>query len=171
MSKEAENQYGSLNATEAEAFVKYGGKRILDYSRKEIQELRKYAEEGHWSWSALGSIAGILITLNGLLGFVDSITDLSPILAVLNIYVFFFGILLVILERKDFSFTKDIQKLIKSEALFLYRPYGRGTLYIFLGALVACKGNLFNLILGLAVRYVMDPFRLNSGPRSKSYFQ
>ena len=39
--------------------------------------------------------------------------------------------------------------LIRREALFLYRPYGRALAYVFVGLLVMCKGGFLGFFVGL----------------------
>ena len=99
----------------------------------------------------LGLIAGLLLMANGFLSFAFEITNLSPIMAILNVYIFLFGAVLVILEYKDQTYTKFLLDYVKKDAYFLYRPYGRGAFYTFLGTLLVCKGGLISPITGLFV--------------------
>lgn len=44
--------------------------------------------------------------------------------------------------------------MLRKEALFLYRPYGRASFYFFVGLLVFSQGGYFGLVVGLYVMAV-----------------
>jgi len=118
-----------------------------------LKELQKYVDEGHYSWKAFGLIAGVLLVMNGFLSFAYEIMALSPLMAILNVYLIIFGVILIVLEYKEKTFTKRFCDIIRKEALFLSRPYGRGAFYTFCGTLLVCKGGLFSFsfIIGLFI--------------------
>jgi len=149
-------KYGSIpsevDVEKAQKFVTVNANKALVFSKEKLLELKKYADDGNWTWRALGFIAGNLLIVNGFLSFCYEITSLSPLMAILNIYLILFGAIFVILEYKDKACTSRFQEYLKTEALFLYRPYGRGAFYTFCGTLLVCKGGIISTIIGLGVR-------------------
>ena len=89
--------------------------------------------------------------LNGFLSIFSALTSLSPLMALLNVYVFFFGAIGTMLEYKDQTLTKKYIDMIKKEMHILYLPYGRGAFYIFCGALLFAKGGILSMITGIFV--------------------
>lgn len=87
--------------------------------------------------------------LNGVLSFLGSLT--SPLMAILNIYLAFFGVIGAMLEYKDQTITKKYIDIIRREMHILYLPYGRGAFYVFCGALLFAKGGIISMISGLCV--------------------
>lgn len=114
-------------------------------------QLRKYAEEGNWTWKVLGFIAGLLMMANGVLSFLVELTSLSPLMAVLDIYMFCFGLICVLLEYKEQALTQKYINIIRREALFLYKPYGRGAFYMLCGSILLAKGGILSPLIGLFV--------------------
>ena len=88
------------------------------------------------------------------LGFFDSILYLSPFTAVLNLYIICFGIIAILLENKEYFLTKKYRDIIKTEARFLDKPYGRAAFYFFVGILLVAKGGLFGLLVGLYTSFI-----------------
>lgn len=119
--------------------------------RSKFLELRKYAEEGNWSWRVLGFIAGLLVMWLSIMSILTNLISLSPFRAVLNIYLFFFGLAACLLEFKERTLTVTYLTVLQREALFLTRPYGRAAFYFFLGLLIVSIGGLLNLIVGAYV--------------------
>ena len=87
--------------------------------------------------------------LLALLSIGSNFFGLSPFKAVLDLYLFLFGLLACVLEFKERVFTLKYLEIIKKEALFLYRPYGRAAFYFFIGLLVISQGGLLGLLVGL----------------------
>jgi hypothetical protein len=72
----------------------------IAYSKEKYKVLLKYAQDGHWTWRVLASISALLIILSNLLGLLSNFFGLSPIDAMLNIYLLIFGSLMLALEYK-----------------------------------------------------------------------
>lgn len=140
--------YGSVTNEELQEFVTKRGNQLLGYSKQKVLELKKYADDGNWSWRVAGLFAGIAIMLYAAMSFLAHLTGLSPATAVIDIYLFIFGLSAVLLEFKDQTFTKRGLEILKREALFLYRPYGRALFYVFVGVLILATGGLLGLLIG-----------------------
>lgn len=126
----------------------------MDYSRAKLTELEKYAETGDWSWTAGANLAGALMIVTSSLGFFDSILYLSPFTAVLNLYIICFGVIAILLENKEYFLTKKYRDIIKTEARFLDKPYGRAGFYFFVGILLVAKGGLLGFLVGLYTSFI-----------------
>lgn len=142
------DQYGSLVDDQTKSLLKARGNEALGYSKQKMLELKKYAEDGNWSWKVAGFIGGLMIIGVSLMSIMSNLFGLSPFRAVLNIYLFFFGLSMCIMEFKEKALTQQYLDLIKREALFLYHPYGRAAFYFFVGILIACEGGLLGLLVG-----------------------
>ena len=116
--------------------------------QSELQKLKKAADEGEYSWTVASVLAGVLLCVSGFFGMASSVVYLSPFSFVLNLYITAFGAIFIVLEYKQKFFTKQYLSLLRSEALFLTRPYGRALFYVFVGVLVVCSGGLLNLLIG-----------------------
>mmetsp|Transcript_6355 Transcript_6355/g.6571 ORF Transcript_6355/g.6571 Transcript_6355/m.6571 type:complete len:255 (-) Transcript_6355:46-810(-) len=145
------DKYGALDLEEATNFAKEHGAVLLDEARSKLREFQKICEDGRYTWKVFGLIAGILLVVNALLGFTSQVLSLSPLMAILNLYMLLFGLILIALEYKDKTYTIRFINIIRKESFFLTRPYGRGAFYTFCGTLLICKGGLVNLIMGLFI--------------------
>ena len=74
---------------------------------------------------------------------------MSPLSAVLNIYLFLFGLVSSILEYKEKLMTERYIAILRREALFLSRPYGRAAFYVFVGLLILCQGGILQFLIGI----------------------
>ena len=83
------------------------------------------------------------------MSFFSKIFSLSPLSAALDIYIFFGGLIAITLELKEKVFTQKYMDVLKREALFLTRPYGRAGFYFFIGILLSCQGGILSIVGGL----------------------
>lgn len=141
--------YGSITSEEMQQFVSKHGNEFLGYSKQKLLEMKKYADEGNYSWKVAGGIAGAAIMFHAATSCLAHALTLSPATAVIDIYLFLFGLFACILEFKEQSFTKRGLDMLKREALFLYRPYGRASFYFFVGVLVLATGGMQGFLIGL----------------------
>jgi hypothetical protein len=147
-SKPSSKLYGSISAEEAQHIAGSIGNTALTEANLKLQELKKYAEEGQWTWKIAGFFAGLLIVITSSLGLLSNFFGLSFFTALLDVYAIGFGALACVLEYKDVLLTASAREVIRREALFLYRPYGRAAFYFFIGLLMVAKGGLLGFIVG-----------------------
>lgn len=140
--------YGSVSREEAQALIEQGAEIVLTEAAYRYKDLKEYAEEGHWTWKILGSIAGLAILTVSVFSFISNFFRLSPVGALLDIYLAAFGALACLLEFKHLSMTWEFRAIVHREALFLYRPYGRAAFYFFVGLLEIANGGLLGVIVG-----------------------
>jgi hypothetical protein len=141
--------YGSVIANEAKSFLDAHGQEIYGYSQQQFAAMKKYAEDGNWTWKIAGLGASIGIVVISVLSFMSHFLGFAPFSAVIDVYLIAIGLALGILEYKSQVFTESYLKTLKKEALFLYRPYGRAAVYFFVGILFVAYSGLFGKILGL----------------------
>ena len=114
-----------------------------------MQRLKTYADEGEYSWKVLGLFASIGIMLVSFLSLAGHFFTLSFTKFVLDIYLFAFGACLAVMECKTTFLSEPVLVAIRREALFLYRPYGRAAMYIFVGLLTATIGGWLGFLVGI----------------------
>lgn len=157
LSGNSKDKYSALDANTLNKVLE-SGEAIKDQAynigKQKFLELKKYAEEGSYTWKVLGFIAGGLLMSVAFLDFFSHIFSLSPFAAILDIYIFFFGAVAVMLEFKDQFLTKRYIEMIRKEAFFLYKPYGRAAFYSFVGVLLIAKGGILDFIVGLYTLFV-----------------
>jgi hypothetical protein len=124
------------------------------HSENKITELKKYIEEGDYSWRILGGLAGLITVAFALMNFISNFFSLDALHAIINIYLFFGGLISVILENKNKTFTAKYLAILRREALFLYKPYGRAGFYFLLGTMLACAGGWLSFLAGVCVAVV-----------------
>jgi hypothetical protein len=115
---------------------------------RQLREGRDKLEKGDVSWKYASVLAGGMLCLVSFLGLASSIMSLSPMKAVLHLYIFAFGVIFLVLEYPDSYLPRDYVVSLKTEALFLTKAYGRAVFYFFVGLLVSCIGGLLNLVVG-----------------------
>jgi hypothetical protein len=143
--------YGSVLTEENKNIAINAGSYAYSETAIKLKELKDYAEKEHWTWRVAGLIAGLLLVSTSLLSLVSHLFGLSPISMLLDVYVLLFGIVLCILECKDLLLPETVRATIKREALFLYRPYGRGAFYLFVGLLLIARGSIISMLSGFYV--------------------
>jgi len=126
-----------------------GANNVMNMTRDKLNAIVQYAEEGDFSWKVLGMMGGLAMIFFGATSFLGDILFFNYFGAVIDIYVFFFGILAVILEYKDSLLPQRYIDSLKIEAKFIYKPYGRAVLYIFFGVLLISQGKITFLATGL----------------------
>eukprot|EP01038_Epipyxis_sp_PR26KG_P009408 gene9408-12669_t len=144
--------YGAVNTEEASKFLSDKSALVMGVGKQKLLELKKYAEDGNYTWKVLGFIAGIVICITSLLSLLSHI--LAPFNAIMDVYLLGFGLLACLLEFKDRLLTQKYLDLIKQQALFLYRPYGRAAFYFFIGVLIVARGGLIGFVAGFYVATV-----------------
>lgn len=123
--------------------------KALEFGRKEINEIVKYAEEGDWTWKLLGMFGGLAMMGVGGLTFMGDFFLFNYFGAILDVYIILFGLLTVVLEYKDSILPKSWVEQIKVEARFVYKPYGRAVLYMFFGVLLVSQEKFLYTCIGL----------------------
>jgi hypothetical protein len=143
------SMYGTVTSEEAVGIARGAGSAALAHAKVKLQELKVYAEEGNWTWKIAGFFAGLAIVVTNALSLLSHFFGLSPFAALLDVYAIVFGLIFCALEYKETFMTARARAVIRREALFLYRPYGRAAFYFFVGLLLIAKSGLINFIVGI----------------------
>jgi len=112
----------------------------------ELNNIKEFCENGHWSWRVLGFLGGVGMFVAGLLEFLTHLLGIlngtfdGAFYAVLDLYILAFGALAAVLEYKDSLIPKEYAKELKMDMLFLYKPYGRAFIFVLFGFLMFCQG-------------------------------
>lgn len=146
--KVAAGNYGSVPSSEARLLLERTVDVALTEAAYKYKELKEYAEEGNWTWRVGGFIAGLSITTVSVFSFIANFFTLSPLGALMDVYLIAFGLLACALEFKHVAMTAEFRAAMHREALFLYRPYGRAAFYFFVGLLEVANGGLLGFIVG-----------------------
>lgn len=148
-------KYGSLAMDEAKSYLDSHGAEMYGFSRQKMLDMKKYADEGNWTWKIAGFTGAVAVVVLSAMSFLSHLFGLSPISAVLDLYLILIGGALAALEYKEQVFTKQYLDTLRKEALFVYRPYGRAGVYFFVGVLMLTyDSGLLGKLVGLYVAVV-----------------
>ncbi len=134
------------DATKAYLTAKAGD--AVETAKNQLMRVKTLVEDGDSSWKYLGSIAGLSIMVVTLLGALSAFFGLGIVNLVMNIYMFIFGAIMVCLEFKHVLIPMKYKEMIRKEAQFLYRPYGRAGFYVAVGVIMLSMGGLFTFVVG-----------------------
>lgn len=130
-------------------FINAHKSEALNFASEKLINLQKAVEEGDGSWKYLGFVAGIAIMFVSFMGFLSALFGFAPVLSLLYMYVFCAGALMAALEFKDSFIPMSYREMIRKEALFLYRPYGRAGFYFVIGTIMISIGGLMTPLVGI----------------------
>ena len=139
-------------------FVETNLPTAVEASRKKFQELKRYAEEGHWyiyicfilddynesdrsavifnrSMGFAGLLSAFFVGFVNVADIFSNLVALAPVKMILNVYLILFSVIVVILEYKKLLIAEKYVRVIAKDAHFLTQPYGRGYFYIFIGVI------------------------------------
>jgi len=119
------------------------------YAEARLREAQALANSGNLTWKVAAVVAGAGIIFVS----VTSISThlLSPFSLVMDLYMTAFGVLTVVLENKEHLLPQKYLDMIRIEALFLYRPYGRSAFYFFVGVLMVSQNDYLSLAFCVGV--------------------
>jgi hypothetical protein len=130
-------------------FSKENFENAARVAKERAGELQKQAHAGGFSMRLLALSGGILLVLVSGMQFLGNLLTLNIIGAIIELYTFLLGVVVIILEGKTVFLTDDFINRIHKFALFLKYLWGRGCLYFIAGSLQIYQGyDLFNLVSG-----------------------
>jgi len=115
---------------------------ISAMAKEKMKELRTMANEGYLPIRLLAQIGGLAMIVLSIMGFVASIIHLQFLDALVEVYTFLLGFVVIILETK--AFPKRFEQGLNKYALFLRFVWGRGCLYFVSGSLQATQVRFFH---------------------------
>lgn len=102
-----------------------------------MNELRSMANEGYMPIRLLAQIGGLAMIVLSAMDFVINIIHLQFLDALVEVYTFLLGLIVIILETK--AFPKRFEQGLNKYALFLRFVWGRGCLLFVAGSLQATQ--------------------------------
>lgn len=106
-------------------------------AQDKMGELRSMASEGYLPFRVLAQIGGLAMIVLSIMGFVTAIIYLNFLDALVEVYTFLLGLVVIILETK--AFPTSFEQRLNKYALFLRFVWGRGCLYFVAGSLQATQ--------------------------------
>mmetsp|Transcript_5211 Transcript_5211/g.15316 ORF Transcript_5211/g.15316 Transcript_5211/m.15316 type:complete len:252 (-) Transcript_5211:853-1608(-) len=115
-----------------------------------LLKMKNWVGDGPVTFRVLCLVGGLLMVFQGFFGFIGHFFTLSPLHAVIEVYMAFFGCIIIVLEGRNFLYPQWLRDVIGREAKFLTLLNGRGGFYFFLGTLLLSQWpDLGDSILGL----------------------
>lgn len=139
-----------LNPENASAAANQAG----TFAKEQAEEVKRLASEGDFSIRLFALLGGLAMIVTSILGFIGKFVTLRWVNAIIAVYCFFFGIIMVMLEGRRIPFAKKLEGSLYKYALFLKYVWGRGLLYFVAGTLQISSGGLLELIVGAFVAIV-----------------
>ena len=106
-------------------------------AQDKIAELWTMASEGYLPLRVLAQVGGLAMIVLSIMGFVLAVVHLECFDALVEIYTFLLGFVVIILESK--AFPKGFEQRLSKYALFLRFVWGRGCVYFVAGSLQATQ--------------------------------
>lgn len=144
----AQSSMGAISQLAGNVFSTENMAAARNAAKEQALELRQQAQEGDVSIKTLGVIGGILLMVIASIEFVSNLISLHPVNALIELYIFFLGAVVIVLEGKKMFFTANVNERLHKYALFLKFLWGRGILYFIAGTLTIAQMGLLNFIAG-----------------------
>lgn len=127
-----------------------------NFAKEKFLELRKQASDGDFSIRLLALLGGIVLIGLSATEFLGKVLTLHIIAALIEVYTFLLGVVVLILEGKGQIpfFPDQLAATIQKYALILRYVWGRGALYFVAGTLQLSQLGLFDLIGGGFMTFV-----------------
>lgn len=138
MANEPQSEYGLEGApSDSKSVIAETASRAGKMAQDKLMELRTMANEGYLPIRVLAQIGGLAMIVLSILGFINAIIHLNFLDALVEVYTFLLGLVVIILETK--AFPKSFEQSLSKYALFLTFVWGRGCLYFVAGSLQATQ--------------------------------
>ncbi|CAB9528223.1 COPI associated protein [Seminavis robusta] len=119
-----------------------------DIAKMKMLELRASVKTGDWSLRLLALLGGVALIFTAVLELVSNILNLNVLGALIEIYVIFLGIIVLVLEGSQISLPPKFLHTLHKYALFLKYIWGRGLLYFVAGSLLVTGMQWMDYIVG-----------------------
>lgn len=151
-----------LNTNEGARFVTYMFQKenlekagaVASVAKARLDELTRSAREGDISIRLLALLGGVALIAYSVLGFMQHILLFEIVKALIEIYAFALGLIIVILESRQLHLPESFLKSLYKYALFLKFVWGRGLLYFVAGSLQLSQGGIIDFVVGGFVMFV-----------------
>lgn len=116
--------------------------------RQQASELKAQAEDGNFSLRLLALLGGVILMVVASMESTSKLLKFQFVSALIELYSFLFGIMIVLLESKNMMLSDAFQARIFKHAPFLKFLWGRGGMYFVVGSLQLYYIDLWNLLCG-----------------------
>lgn len=117
-------------------------------AKQKAIELHARATNGSTSVKTMAFIGGAAMCVTSLMDVSANFLSLSFVNMLLSIYTSVFGVLICVLEAKEFALPATYGKMIEEYAKFLQFVWGRGCLYFFVGSLQLSHFSFIDIVVG-----------------------
>mmetsp|Transcript_7034 Transcript_7034/g.10393 ORF Transcript_7034/g.10393 Transcript_7034/m.10393 type:complete len:286 (+) Transcript_7034:45-902(+) len=138
----------AIKAAAAAVLTKENADKAKVFAKAQYDKLKKIASDGNMSLTFLALVGGVAMMVTSIMGVVGRFLTLSWIGALFDVYIFFFGVLVVFLEWKKFPGRDKYNMVIHTYFHFLDYIWGRGVLYFVAGSLQFSLFGLLDLAVG-----------------------
>jgi len=126
-----------------------------NFAKSTARDLKENLMQGNWSLRILALLGGLAMIAVSILGFISHLFGFDWISAIFDVYTFFLGIMIVILEAQNkLSFLSKVTSKLYRNAKFLSYLWGRGIVYFVAGTLEVSQREFLDLIVGGYVCFV-----------------
>lgn len=147
---DAANENTPLAASAGAASLAENAQAANDYALEKAKELRVLAREGDFSIRLFALIGGVAMCVVSVFGFVGTALHFHGVAALLDVYTFCLGFVVILLEGPKMPFIKDtFRQKVSKYALFLKFVWGRGILFFVAGTLQLTQSGIADLIVGV----------------------
>ena len=148
-----QNSDGSSGLSGMSNFAKslFSSENVASVSQvvgEKMNELRRQAEDGDHSLRLLALLGGVILMIVSSMEFAGKVMMFEIVSALIELYSFVIGIIIIVLESKNMILSEGLQVRIFKYALFLKFLWGRGCMYFIVGTLQLYKMDLWNLCAG-----------------------
>jgi len=119
-----------------------------DIAKNKIAELRMSVKTGDWSLRLLALLGGVALILTAMIEFVSKILNLNMLGALIELYIVFLGVIVLVLEGSQISLPPKFLHILHKYALFLKYIWGRGLLYFVSGTLLITGMQWMDYVVG-----------------------
>lgn len=137
-----------------EAMTNENLEQVSKVAADRVEEIRKSLMDGTTPVRVLALIGGVGVAFFAGTGILGSLLSFQWLSVVMEIYTFFFGLIMIVLESDFVSLPPKSMDTLYKYCLFLKFIWGRGVLYLITGNLQLAQGSIFDLIVGLYVMFV-----------------
>jgi len=126
------------------------------FAQGQFEQVQELASKGSVSIRLCAILGGLALIVTSVLGFLQRFVSFRWVGAILNIYTFGLGCVMILLEGKQSSTLGDLESSLYKYALFVKYVWGRGILYFIAGTLEMSQSgvNAWELLVGIFVMLV-----------------
>lgn len=144
----------AASAIASSVFTRDNANAAGTFAKEQAEEVKRLASEGDFSIRLFAMFGGLAMVVSSVLGFVGRVLTFHWLNAVISVYTFILGIIMVMLEGKRIPFSGRLESGLYKYALFLKFVWGRGIVYFIGGTLEISSGGILELFVGSFVCFV-----------------